>query len=334
MKLLFAKEDARALSVDDGAAVYLSSIIFILLVQVLGSFVLVFLPLADGESEMTVNLLLMCVLQMANLGAVLIAVGRKKLALPYAVRPIKWYGYALSVLTAPVCIICFVLLGNWFVILLENIGYNFAPALEFTTPTHLFLAILATVILAPVCEEMVYRGALLGGLTKKIGAIPALILSSLCFSLMHMNPEQTVYQFCLGFVAGYLAICTRSILPSILLHATNNLIAIATSFIPTVEGGESVPFDPISTIIATVVLVGVGIALVYLIGRLVANKKGRTQLCEEKEKAKEEETEIEEGVRPSPSMGKKTWIILIAIGLGLCIFTWALVFLVNMLPIA
>ncbi len=333
MKLLFAKEDARSLSAHDGAGVYLTSIIFILLLQVLGSIVISFIPTPDSESEMTINLLLMCVFQIANLGAVLIAVNKKKLALPYAIRPIKWYGYILSALLAIVCVVCFVLLGNWFVIFLENIGYNFLAPLEFTTPLHIVLGVIATGILAPVCEEMVYRGALLGGLTKKMGALPALIISSLCFALMHMNPEQTVYQFFLGFTAGYLAICTRSIIPSILLHSANNLIAIATSFIPVAEGGESAPFDPVATLIATVVLFVLGVAVISFVGKIVAKKHDRMRLFEEKKLEIEEEKEVEEGVRPSAIMGKNTYIILIAIGLGLCIFTWALVFLVNMLPL-
>lgn len=54
----------------------------------------------------------------------------------------------------------------------------------------------------------------------------AIIISALLFGLMHANIRQTLYTFVGGIVLAILAIKTRSILPAMIIHFTNNAVAV------------------------------------------------------------------------------------------------------------
>ena len=160
----------RTLTAADGTAVYFKAIVFNLLVQLFGSIVLSIVTTAATVGEnayMTLNFVLMALIQAVFFLAVYSSVRKKKLALAYPVRPVKWFIALSAFLSSVVCILCFALPAQWFYLLLEKAGYSFSDPVSFETPVNLALGILVTVILAPLCEELVFRGALLGGLVKK-----------------------------------------------------------------------------------------------------------------------------------------------------------------------
>lgn len=79
-----------------------------------------------------------------------------------------------------------------------------------------------TCFLAPIVEEMVFRGAILNAL-KPYGRVFAIITSAVLFGFFHGDLDQGLFAFCVGLVLGYLA-SEYSIVWSILLHITNNLV--------------------------------------------------------------------------------------------------------------
>ena len=88
-------------------------------------------------------------------------------------------------------------------------------------------AFILMVILAPLIEEMVFRGLLFSRLTKKWNMAGAMVVSSLAFGLLHMNP---IGAFVFGIVACVLYTRTRTLLVPMGLHALNNLIVWALTF--------------------------------------------------------------------------------------------------------
>lgn len=84
--------------------------------------------------------------------------------------------------------------------------------------------ILLAVVMAPLFEEIVFRGIIMKGLLNK-GLKPqtAIVISALVFGLVHGNPWQFVGAVLLGCVLGLVYYKTKSLLLSILLHAFNNL---------------------------------------------------------------------------------------------------------------
>ena len=94
---------------------------------------------------------------------------------------------------------------------------------------------LAVVIMAPVGEEIVFRGFLQKFLEEYWKDITrAVLVTSLFFAMIHFNPFWTVQIYLLGVILGFLAWKTNSIIPSIVLHSMNNGIA----FILTIFDGS------------------------------------------------------------------------------------------------
>lgn len=260
----------RTLTASGGAAIYLIAILVNLGVQLLGSVALVIAGAVSGNAGVSsaLNYVLMALLQAGFLLTFALFVKKSDRGLAFPVRALKWYDILLGVFAAGICVFCFIFPAQWFAVLLEKIGYNFSTEIPLDGALDVTLCVIVTVIIAPVCEELVFRGALLTGLTKKFGVIPSVILSGLAFSLMHMNPEQTVYQFFMGCACAYLAICSGSVLCPMIVHACNNLIAIIFEFTGTAF--PDVFFTNYGTFAAvTVAFLIAGVIALYFIGRLM-----------------------------------------------------------------
>ena len=92
------------------------------------------------------------------------------------------------------------------------------------------LLFIAVVILAPLGEEIVFRGFLQQILEKYWKDITqAILFTSLIFSLIHMNPYWFFQIYFLGIILGFLAWKTKSIIAPLILHSLNNCMALLLS---------------------------------------------------------------------------------------------------------
>lgn len=87
---------------------------------------------------------------------------------------------------------------------------------------HPLLLVFFVGILAPVCEEVVFRGAIFSGFKKEGNIFKAVFASGLLFGLLHMNINQASYAFVIGVLLGFLVEATGSIFSSILFHVLIN----------------------------------------------------------------------------------------------------------------
>lgn len=89
------------------------------------------------------------------------------------------------------------------------------------------LGIIAVVIMAPIVEELLFRGAIEGHLLRKwkhpAGAI---VFSSLVFGVVHGNWVQAPFAFVIGLALGWMYYRTGSLFPGILMHFVNNSTAV------------------------------------------------------------------------------------------------------------
>lgn len=92
------------------------------------------------------------------------------------------------------------------------------------TQTFIF-NIVFVAILPAFCEEFLHRGILLNGI-KKIGIKKAILISSLCFGLIHFNVQQFFYAFALGALMALVAVVSKSIVPAMIIHFINNFISV------------------------------------------------------------------------------------------------------------
>ncbi len=87
-------------------------------------------------------------------------------------------------------------------------------------------AFLKVVIVAPVAEELIFRGVIMHGLMRNYKPAKAVFYSGLLFALFHLNPWQFPATFVLGLILGWLMIRTRNILLCMAGHAINNLLVL------------------------------------------------------------------------------------------------------------
>jgi membrane protease YdiL (CAAX protease family) len=76
-------------------------------------------------------------------------------------------------------------------------------------------------ILAPICEEFVFRGLILQSL-RKYGNFFAVLVSSVMFGILHGNFSQTPFAFVVGLALALTVIETGSIWISIIIHCLIN----------------------------------------------------------------------------------------------------------------
>jgi membrane protease YdiL (CAAX protease family) len=88
------------------------------------------------------------------------------------------------------------------------------------------LVIASVVVVGPVSEELIFRGVLLRGFLENYRAWVAILLSSLLFAFIHLNPWQGVSGFFIGCLFAWFVARTGSLLPAIAGHVMCNGLAI------------------------------------------------------------------------------------------------------------
>ena len=82
--------------------------------------------------------------------------------------------------------------------------------------------LVATVLVAPLVEEVLYRGYLLGGLVERMPAVGAVAVSAALFVTLHAEAANLTAALCLGVGTAVAAVRTRSVVPGLLVHVANN----------------------------------------------------------------------------------------------------------------
>lgn len=90
--------------------------------------------------------------------------------------------------------------------------------------------ILATVIGAPIVEEIIFRGVIYKRIKWVSNSTVAIFLSALFFGVFHMNVVQGIYAFILGAVLAYVYEKYKSIIAPILLHLVANLTSVLITY--------------------------------------------------------------------------------------------------------
>ena len=88
------------------------------------------------------------------------------------------------------------------------------------------------VLVAPVVEEIVFRGLLLPPLTERLGAPVGIFLSALLFGALHLSdPVAVPPLIALGVWLAFLRHRSGALWPVILVHAVNNALAVGAALL-------------------------------------------------------------------------------------------------------
>jgi len=89
-------------------------------------------------------------------------------------------------------------------------------------------AFLKVSVVAPVVEELIFRGLIFNGFRRNYNGFVAVFMSALLFSLFHLNPWQMPATFVLGLLLGWLMLRTNNILVAMIGHSINNTLVLLT----------------------------------------------------------------------------------------------------------
>lgn len=111
------------------------------------------------------------------------------------------------------------------------IGDSLGQTMEQTSLAVRLAFFAAAVGLAPLSEELLYRGTLQTSLAVRVGVVPACLLQAAFFALMHPRGPQVMAIIFVGGVGyGMLALWRGCLLPGIVAHATFNAVAVGWLF--------------------------------------------------------------------------------------------------------
>lgn len=149
---------------------------------------------------------------------------------------------------------------------------------DLTALGHTALGVFCLALLAPLLEELLFRGAVMQSLSRE-GDSPwrGIVLSALLFGLIHMNPAQVFFAFLMGLAFGWITVQTRSLLPVIAGHVLNNSLSVVE--IAVKGNGMALPEElPVVTLL---LMAGGGLLLTLLTGRLIKSLVGSKLLEKE-----------------------------------------------------
>lgn len=90
------------------------------------------------------------------------------------------------------------------------------------------LLVLIVVIGAPIVEELFFRGLLLRSLENRWGSLWALVISSVIFGAVHLQPLQFPALVVVGLILGYMTQRTDRLGPAIFAHIAFNAVAVGS----------------------------------------------------------------------------------------------------------
>lgn len=104
-----------------------------------------------------------------------------------------------------------------------------------TEPQAFLINLIVIALVAGVCEEVLFRGAIQRGF-EILGAKKSILITAFLFSIMHLDFQKFVGIFILGAFIGFLVYRTNSLYAGIVAHATNNAFAVMMMLLVNLQG--------------------------------------------------------------------------------------------------
>lgn len=145
----------------------------------------------------------------------------------------KWIGSVKTLLWVFISYIFYIGLSIFIIMLFSTLGidiFGFEPTKSlfdvFGRETSGFtFAFIVAVVIAPIVEEVFFRGFVLQTLVKKISPFWGVVLTAMIFASVHFEFQSIMPLLILSIVLNVLYIKTKSIWPGIVFHVMNNSIA-------------------------------------------------------------------------------------------------------------
>jgi hypothetical protein len=165
----------------------------------------------------------------------------------FALRPVP---YAVLVAVAVSVVGLLIIFAE-----IDNLGRFLLPT---STPSGEFMmrlirgdfwaALIGAVVVAPVTEEMFFRGLVLRGLLSRYRVRTAMIVSAVLFAVPHLDLRALPVIFAIGLLFAWCVVRTGSLFPGLVGHAVHNLVVtLAVTWQGPVIPGFTGPPSPLAT---------------------------------------------------------------------------------------
>ena len=128
--------------------------------------------------------------------------------------------------------------------------------------SDLIIVALRTVILAPLCEELIFRGLMFRRMREDAGFLVSAIISSAIFALYHMNVPQGIFAFLYGMLLCLFYEMFGNLWVTMIVHASGNILSLLLTYL-------GVGYTAIWSCVVSMVIM---FALSYIIYRFVLKK--------------------------------------------------------------
>lgn len=157
---------------------------------------------------------------------------------------------------------------------------NSLPMPEFMKKIFLELAnqngmfsFISIVIAAPIMEELIFRGIILNGLLRRYSPVKSIIISSILFGIVHLNPWQFIGASIFGLFSGWVYYRTGKLTLSIIIHSVNNLFAFIGMYFMDAETMMNAPVTELYGGLTYFILITIGAITVSIISVFLLKKE-------------------------------------------------------------
>lgn len=146
---------------------------------------------------------------------------------------------------------------------LMHVSGGFQTANENFFAGGFLLEILASCVVVPIAEELLFRGIILKKTSMIAGEYMGILCSALLFGVIHMNLVQFIYATIIGAFLALIVVKTRKLYLAMIGHGTANLIAVMRAETGVLDFSYEANMGGISFSVAMVVLGVVAVAILF-----------------------------------------------------------------------
>lgn len=164
----------------------------------------------------------------------------------------SWSALLLALCAAPLGVMAADKVSVWWMLLIESLGgrlYASAIPIPETLP-ELGASLILFALLPGLCEELLFRGGLMGAWERR-GTRQALVITSVLFAMLHGSVLGFPVQLLMGFVLGSIVILSDSLFVGMVYHVVHNAVTLILSFLSTESAA-----DPLADLAGYVQLTG------------------------------------------------------------------------------
>lgn len=151
----------------------------------------------------------------------------------------KWLSFWKVVKYATVAWFGYLVISGLIVSFFWELGVEEIPGFQKQTPIipffgeanwEVMIAFVVVAMIAPVVEEVFFRGFILPTLVGRFKLWAGTILAAAVFALIHLEFQKLIPLFILGLIMNELYLRTRSLWPGIGFHVLNNVVAFGAEW--------------------------------------------------------------------------------------------------------